>query len=201
MAVLSSFPFVTVCNPAAAQRAPGAPIALHLGSVLQKHRRGQISKCLLFVFLSPPVIMLCPQHSNCSTASDSSVINTRQWQWQQRAVGDDSLCRPGLCSRLPWRQSLRCTALVPPRPSLPAHPGGPAPCYYCPVAALAAAQTPQRLHRKTQMSASVCLQLRDLSPALELAMDRRCKEGWCPALGKSCQAPYGTRVSTMWLAQ
>lgn len=90
---------------------------------------------------------------------------------------------------------------APPQPSLPAHPGGPGLCYYCQGAAQAAAKTPQRLHRKTQMSASVCLQLRDLRPALELAMDVRCKEGWCPALGKNCQAPYGPRATTMWVAQ
>lgn len=74
--------------------------------------------------LSPPTIMLCLQHSDCSTASDSSIINT-----QKMTLGNVvSSRREELCCQ-PFAvgcAGIRAQAAgrLPP-PPLAAHPGGP----------------------------------------------------------------------------
>lgn len=144
-------------------------------------------------------MMRCLLHSNFSTASDSSVTNTRKWVWQcSEQLGGDKLWRPGLYSRLPWHQSQRCmsahlsTAL--PflwhwRPSLMLLSGQP---YATSRKWLRPKpKSPRGYTERPQCLLLACLQLGNLRQALGLTMDVRCKEGWCLVLDKYCQAPFG----------
>ena len=58
--------------------------------------------------------MLCLQHSDCSTASDSSIINTRKMTLGMWWAAGDRNCAASLCRGLSWHQSPGCRAVASP---------------------------------------------------------------------------------------